>query len=208
MPLFSTLKARKKFKTRLIFGLALKPLRLFCAHCGKYVPSDREWFCGYCDRKNERTKLYSFLRKCQHCKRFPKAYICPHSGCEHLNFLDKIEDIRHPACFFEGQKAAATQAGSKERGSKINEEPNASENAKLDSELADFKKSETCKQLLKRQEREKELSEFMDGHLGDQLFVEEKIREYERDYKDNPIMLAKLKMVLKEWAEIRIRKRA
>src|SRR5437016_4524018 len=55
------LKARSKFKARLLFGMVLKPLRLFCQHCDKYMPSDMEWRCAYCGHHNEGTKIYSFL---------------------------------------------------------------------------------------------------------------------------------------------------
>src|SRR5258708_5258030 len=91
----STLKARKKYKQRLLFGLAVKTLGPLFRDCGKYIPSDLEWKCGYCDAENHRTKLYSFLRKCRHCKRPPKAMQCPH--CSQPNYLDKDRDPRHAA---------------------------------------------------------------------------------------------------------------
>ena len=89
------LKARSKFKARLLFGMLLKPLRLFCQHCDKYMPSDLQWRCAYCKHNNESTKIYSFLNKCQNCKRSPKSVMCP--NCKEVNFLDKDRDGSHPA---------------------------------------------------------------------------------------------------------------
>jgi hypothetical protein len=91
------LKARSRFKARLLLGMVLKPLRLFCEHCDKYLPSDTEWRCDYCGHHNEATKIYSFLNKCEQCKRAPKAVVCPHSDCRKLNFLDRDRDGSHPA---------------------------------------------------------------------------------------------------------------
>ena len=91
----TSLKARRLFRRRLVFGLILKPLRLFCDHCDKYVPSNMEWVCGHCNEPNLVTKYYSFLNKCYNCKRAPKSYVCPH--CGEVNFLDKDRDDSHPA---------------------------------------------------------------------------------------------------------------
>src|ERR1041385_8201165 len=92
------LKARGIYKGRLLLGMVLKPLRLFCDHCDKYIPSDMEWRCGYCNEENRATRLYSFLNKCQKCKRSPKAVVCPH--CQKINFLDKERVGTHPARSF------------------------------------------------------------------------------------------------------------
>jgi hypothetical protein len=91
-----TLKARARFRERLLFGLTLaKPLRLFCDHCDKFVPSDLKWRCSHCNGENTRTWRNSFLNKCEHCKRSPKSYECPH--CQKINFLDRDSDAGHPA---------------------------------------------------------------------------------------------------------------
>jgi len=90
-----TLKARQRYRERLVLGLVFQPLRLFCDHCDGYVPSDLEWRCSHCHGENRRTTLYSFLNRCQHCKRPPKSYACPQ--CGKLNFLDKANDGTHPA---------------------------------------------------------------------------------------------------------------
>jgi ribosomal protein L37E len=89
------LKARNRFKARLLFGMVLKPLRLFCQRCDKYMPSDIEWRCAHCGYHNEGTRIYSFLNKCQQCKRPPKSVMCP--SCKDVNFLDKDRDGSHPA---------------------------------------------------------------------------------------------------------------
>lgn len=81
------LKARQKYKERLIFtlGIRRKPFRLFCEHCGKFIPSDMQWKCGVCDYENLQTYLNSFLNKCKNCKTPPKSFLCPH--CNGMMFL-------------------------------------------------------------------------------------------------------------------------
>jgi hypothetical protein len=93
----TSLKARNIYKARLMMGMVLKPLRLFCDHCDKYIPSDMEWRCGHCHFENTGTRIYSFLNKCKECKRAPKAVVCPHDDCGGINFLDKARIDTHPA---------------------------------------------------------------------------------------------------------------
>src|SRR5882757_1471710 len=81
------LKARRVFKRRLFFTMGLRPVRLFCEHCDKYIPTEIEWQCGHCDQQNGANSYYSFLNKCPQCKRAPQAVVCPR--CGQLNYLDK-----------------------------------------------------------------------------------------------------------------------
>lgn len=90
-------RARERFKERLIlsFGLLRKPLKLFCELCGKFIPSDMPWTCGYCDTDNHKTTRFSFLYKCQRCKQPAKSLQCPH--CDQILFLDGSQNSSHPA---------------------------------------------------------------------------------------------------------------
>src|ERR1017187_1359788 len=74
----------------------LRPPKLFCPGCDKFISGEFGWICGYCDTTNNNSRnAPPFLRACKTCKREPKAYVCPH--CEQLNFLDGDEDGKHPA---------------------------------------------------------------------------------------------------------------
>lgn len=90
-------QARNRFQERLFLtlGLGRKPLRLFCEHCGKYIPSDMPWTCGFCDMDNEKTTRFSFLYKCQRCKQPPICLQCPH--CSSFLFFGKNHDAKHSA---------------------------------------------------------------------------------------------------------------
>jgi hypothetical protein len=90
-------EARLRFRERLVFtlGLRRKPIRLFCEHCGKFIPSDMPWVCGYCDCQNERNNRFSFLHKCERCKRPPNSLTCPH--CSEAIYFGQNKDGLHPA---------------------------------------------------------------------------------------------------------------
>lgn len=171
-----------------------------------------EWVCGYCDTRNIRTKLFSFLRKCQHCKRPPKAYICPHLGCEKINFLSKENNDRHPARAFKDipppiNEVEVRQKRVQDRTDQKDEKLHELEIAKLDAQLAIFKGTDLFKKLSKREEFEKEFSEFREEHLGIELFVEEQLKQYEKEFAGNALMLKKNKLALRAWAELRFQKR-
>jgi hypothetical protein len=102
MAQITLLEARMRFKERLFLSLGMrrKPLKLFCEHCGKFIPSDMPWRCGFCDTENYKTKLYSFLYKCGRCKQPPKSFICPH--CEKRLPLAKKSSDQHPARKIQG----------------------------------------------------------------------------------------------------------
>src|SRR6266699_1535782 len=90
-------QARSAFKEKFVFTMGLKPVRLFCLHCGGYIAGDMKWRCGYCNTENTATRYYSFLNKCRNCKGQPKAVVCPNSKCGELNYLGKKQDGSHPA---------------------------------------------------------------------------------------------------------------
>jgi hypothetical protein len=198
-----TLKARKKFKQRLFLGLAIKPLRLFCESCGKYVPSDMEWSCGYCNAHNHRTKLYSFLRKCQHCKRVPKLYICPH--CERPNFLGKDKDGQHPARHISMPPRIITEERQRlQRIEELKHQKDTKEHeveiAKLDAELLKFKQSTEFKQeKTVREKIEENFSEFEANVMGAQMFAKARTEHFEKEYANDPFMLEQSKLMLKDW---------
>jgi hypothetical protein len=72
------------------------PLRLYCSRCGKYIPSDQTWICGFCAQENQQTSFFhSFLASCERCSRSPKAFCCPH--CGGLLYLDQDNEYRWAA---------------------------------------------------------------------------------------------------------------
>ena len=91
---------RKTLKPRfepLLLKTALfkQPVHIFCKQCGKSIPSTWEWVCGYCGHEHRNIRVYSFLYKCQQCKRQPRAFVCPH--CKALNRFDKDDSGKYPA---------------------------------------------------------------------------------------------------------------
>lgn len=184
------LKARGRFKQRLLLGMIFRPLRLFCKHCDKYVPSDMVWCCSHCNRENIRTKLYSFLHKCQQCKRAPKSFACPH--CENLNFLDKDEEGSHPARGVGAPPAPLVKVDSRiEKRRAHDEQKEALEQeiviARLDAELAAVKATaDTAKERSAPERLEKSFSDH-DAHV----LAAHRIAKREREsnatkYKDDP----------------------
>jgi hypothetical protein len=101
MASFSPLTARSEFKKRSgVANFDLNTLHVSCGNpeCQKTVPSDMKWHCGYCEHPNRRTGLYSFLNKCQDCKKEPKSFLCPY--CQDINFLDRDRSASNPARLF------------------------------------------------------------------------------------------------------------
>jgi hypothetical protein len=202
-----TLKARRKFKQRLFFGLAVKPLRLFCNHCGKYIPSDSEWRCGYCDTENLRTKLYSFLRKCQQCKRPPKAFICPH--CKEPNFLDKKRDATHaawnirtvvPAVVANAEELRSwRKQGREDEKSGLQHEI---EIAKLNAELIMVKKSVEFKEKKSIKESlEESLTEFEANTMGARMAAKNRRELYAKEVNNDPDLLRDYDEMLQAWLD-------
>jgi hypothetical protein len=197
---------RLRFRERqiLTFGLRRKPLKLFCEHCGKFIPSDMEWVCGYCNLRNVRTKLYSFLNKCEQCKRVPKSFHCPH--CNATMFFDGPRDDRHPArnnvappCPPETEEQAKAKK-LLERGERKAELEYEIVCAKLDNDLAallkqrEMYKSKTPDQALE-EDFLKDDAQFMGVHK----IASEKIKMYEKLYADDPELLEMATLSVKKW---------
>lgn len=72
-----------------------RPVRIFCGECSGYIPSTLPWICGHCSLENHQTRIYSFLYKCQRCKKRPSAIACPH--CRTIWCFEKDGDPTHPA---------------------------------------------------------------------------------------------------------------
>jgi hypothetical protein len=185
-----TLKAKSRFKQRLFFGLIFRPLRLFCKDCDKYVPSDMAWRCSYCNRENTRTKLYSFLHKCQQCKRSPKSFACPH--CESLNFLDKDDNGSHPARSTAAPCSPTLKVDPRaEKRRAHDEQKEALEQAiviaRLDAELTAVKAStEIGKETSAPERLEKSYSDH-DAHVLAAHRIAKRERESNaKKYKDDP----------------------
>jgi hypothetical protein len=199
-------QARRIFQDRLVFtlGLRRKPLRLFCEHCGMFIPSDLMWLCGYCNHENVRTKLYSFLYKCQKCKQPPKALVCPH--CEKIIFIDGSKDGRHAA-----RKAGAmpidTEDEARLRKARLQEERKADLEheivvTRLNAELAALKKTlEPPKKKLAHEALEENFSEH-DAHvMAAHKIAKREKEENKRKYADDPELLARADASVDNWLE-------
>jgi phage FluMu protein Com len=201
----TALKARRRFKQRLIVGLVLRPVRLFCDHCDKYVPSDMEWRCGHCNETNRRTKFYSFLNKCQECKRPPKSFICPH--CGEVNFLDKDESASHPAVMTSVPPPPPPETKAEIRA-RIREKRDEQKEtmghkitmAGLNAELVRLEAStEFLKKKSKMEELEKDWSEFKAHRMGVDEIEERVERMLEKTYPNDPDKREKEMLTLKAW---------
>jgi hypothetical protein len=199
------LKARRAFKGRLLLGLVLRPLRLFCEHCDKYVPSDMEWRCGYCNEENWFTRYYSFLNKCRKCKRPAKSFVCPH--CREINFLDKDQVETHPATkagpsVLPPTKDEARREKREEREDSKEELNHEIEIARLSADLVKYKASaEFAKAKTAMEKLEKSFGEH-DAHvMGVKTIVRrQKALNFEK-YKDDPEGLEDATDSLESWAE-------
>ncbi|HWA85283.1 MAG TPA: zinc ribbon domain-containing protein [Opitutus sp.] len=183
----------------------LKPLRLFCEHCDKYVPSDMPWQCSHCNFENDRTRYYSFLNKCQECKRPPKSYVCPHCGT--VNFLDKDQDSAHPArkstrCVLPEPVIDLREEKQRQHEDQKQDLVREIEITKLNARLAQLKASpEFQKELNAREKLEKSFSEH-DAHvMGVYMIEKEQRAKHAERHKDDPEMLEKANESLGMWVE-------
>jgi hypothetical protein len=206
--------ARRRFKDRLILtlGLRRKPLRLFCEHCGKFIPSDLTWFCGYCNNENIHTKIYSFLNKCEECKRAPQSLHCPH--CGEPIFFGKSRNDGHPAWHklplspppprlpetreqTEAKMKAKNLENRQERRAELEYEIVC---AKLDNELAALKKQGemikggTPEELLER-DFLKHDAHFMAVHK----IANRKLEAYKKEFAHDSDLLEKGELSVEMW---------
>jgi len=175
------------------------PLRLFCEHCDKYVPSNLEWRCGYCDHENKRTRIYSFLNKCSKCKRVPKSYACPHCGV--AVFLSEEKDESHPARFLcgpiEDTPLSPDEAAELLRKQKRQAYTDHKEGLQQEIDIVDLEKrlavlKDSPAFKAEKSAREKLLERFTahDEHtMGVRMLEREMKAEYEKEFKDEPEML-------------------
>jgi hypothetical protein len=201
----TSLKARNIYKTRLFLGLVLKPLRLFCHVCDKYIPSDMEWICGHCNEQNHATRLYSFLNKCRNCKRPPKSFVCPHCGA--LNFLDKNKSGSHPASSItvpipEKTKAEIRQLRHEERSDQKEDIEHEIYMTRLNAELA---KARAAAKPREKKTRMEELKDDWERCKTDALGVDEIVHEAlannAAEFKNDPEKREKFDLFAKDWAE-------
>lgn len=167
----------------------LPPLRMFCEshRCGKYIPSDAVWICGYCDRTNNKTKLYPFVFCCEECKQAPPAVVCPYCKAAVLlelpERLDRVARIARqvvPSIDLEseGEKAHRQEKMKLERDIEI---------AALNKRLALLKASPEFKQEVSAHEKlEKEFSEFSAATMGVRMLEREQRLKIHEECRDNP----------------------
>jgi hypothetical protein len=201
--------ARSKFLERrmLTFGLRRKPLKMFCEHCGKFIPSDIEWICGYCNMENLRTKSYSFLHKCEQCKRSPKSFHCPH--CNRISFFDETHDDRHPARSNHQPVSvpAIVETNEQIRAQKILEREERKAEleykivcARLDLDLETLEKK---REMLKKKSPEQILKDDSTEH--DSIFItvhkiaKENLQTYEKEFADDPELMEMARLSVQKW---------
>jgi hypothetical protein len=201
-------EARLNYKQRLFLGFVLKPLRLFCESCDTCVPSNMVWCCAYCGAENTKTRLYSFLNKCEHCKRSPKSYACPQ--CASINYLDEDSDGTMPARSTAKPSEIPTQTveeelSPEEMKHREHEEKKADiaremELLGLNAKLVQMKESlaapKTARERLERSFEEHE-AHAMAIHA---IAKEQRDKNAER-YKDDPEMLEMANESLNNWVE-------
>jgi hypothetical protein len=199
----SILKARARFVERLVFGIALHPLRLFCTHCGKYVPSDMEWVCGYCDHGNTKTNRFSFLSRCEECRRGPKSFVCPHCGTVHC--LDKDADTQHPAR--KPGPAPVPPLDPREGKRQAHEERKEDLEhkiaiARLNAELAKVKAEvKPSKTMSAREKLEKSFTEHDTHTMAVHEIAKRERQQNAEKYKDAPDLLRMANDSLQGWTE-------
>ena len=196
----SILRARKRFKTRLLCGLFFKPLRLFCTSCGKYVPSDMPWRCGYCDFEHPKVKLFSFLHKCRRCKRAAKSFVCPH--CEKIICLDKDQNGTHPARNIGKPLISPTERELRDRKKELQEEEKSDlihevEVTDLRRKIARIKQASDNQ--ISIEGIKSRLSEREAYSLGVHMAADEKLEEYKVRFANNPLMLRRGQALVEEF---------
>lgn len=198
------LKARSRFRQRLLLGLTVKPVRLFCESCDKYVPSDMPWRCSHCDHDNTKTKIYSFLNKCRECKRSPKSYVCPHCGS--INFLDRDMNAAHPARKMPAYVVPEPPPDEEEEKQRQHDNRKQDlereiEITRLNARLAQLKTSAEFKDVTAREALQKSFSEHDAHMMGTYIIEKEQRAKNAEQYKDEPELLSKANESLSLWVE-------
>lgn len=200
---------------RSVWGV-IKPLRpflknidvmidLFCDDCGKHIPSETEWKCAHCDKKNDKTLRYSFLVECEKCTKAPQSYSCPH--CDSINFLEQKKDKRHPARILLAPEGAASKTDTtKDKASahlerKVELEREI-EITQLSSRLERLKESAGFKEAKSTREKlEKSFSEHDAHAMGAQMIAREKRTENAKKFQDDPELLEKANESVQAWLD-------
>jgi hypothetical protein len=168
--------------------------------CGKYIPSDAAWFCGYCDCNNTQGDASSFLDKCAMCGISPKSYICPH--CTQINFLDEEPNSQKPARIVWSLKPTEGHPDEKEQKHReFLESKEALEReieiAALNKRLVRLKDSPEFKQEVSvREKLEKTFSDFDAQNMGIQMLERQRRREYAEEFQDEPEILEMKNLML------------
>lgn len=178
-----------------------KPLRPFCPQCGKYVATELNWKCGFCDAEIDGEQC-SFLWKCGFCDAAPKACRCPH--CSVVISLAPHCDERHAAIFLTSVEVVAKPIAEarREELEKIGHDTTL---ARMKADLA------VAESLCKTAEARSKNSASHDGsdvekvfqsHWNRNLEIHKLAEQYrkraEQDYGDNPQMLEKSKLAIQD----------
>jgi len=71
--------------------LEKRAIYIVCLSCGNTIETNTPWICGNkeCGHQNNRVDDFPFIKKCERCDTYPKAYQCHH--CGKLIFFTKDE---------------------------------------------------------------------------------------------------------------------
>lgn len=170
--------------------LSITNIQIFCPHCGKSIPRQQNWICGYCDGENTDQIFHPVIYKCSHCDQEPKSYICSH--CEKTVFFDIDNDARHAARLAVSKKPGISRQDPLEEKKRAHilrktELEQEIEITALNKRLAQLKLSPEFKEEVSAREKiGKEFSEFQQEVLGFRMLERNERARYAEEFKDDP----------------------
>jgi hypothetical protein len=178
------------------------PFRPFCNHCGKYIPVQTVWKCGFCDAENKNTRTFSFLYKCQHCEAIPKAYRCHH--CAEIIYLEADKDDKHCATALKQEPPKEPKPVSEIRREEIETKEFQLATADLDIELA--RKKRELEESLRRKEPEstaeqlkKSFNEGWNADVEIHSIVHQARQKVREDFPNDSEMVKRVDMYSERW---------
>jgi len=175
-------------------------VKIFCSHCGKYIPNDMDWRCGYCDAINTNRRYHPVFSECQTCKRETLAYTCTH--CSQIVLFDESEDRNHPARQYVADRREMPRDLLQEKmrvhDLKKTDLEHEIEIEQLKMKLVRIKASTEFKQEVTAQEKlRKKFSEQETHVLGALLLAKEERAKNAEQYKDDPELLEMKELALR-----------
>jgi ribosomal protein S27AE len=194
-------------------------IKCFCPRCGKFISSETEWICGYCDFHNKdrweptfadllkigitaKMPSHSFLSGCVKCHKEPDCLICPH--CQKLSAISSQRNEKYAARIYQLEKPKETVEESRQRRDLEKElKLHDITVTRLDLELAELDKE--YKRHTAEPKRKKTLEEDLDESAEHVLSVHElyeKKRMKAREiWRENPDLLERVELFLGKWRD-------